>query len=32
MWWLDGKMRMSVNEVDDVFRSLAVPALKGAAR
>ena len=32
MWWLDGKMRLSVAEVNALFRKLAIPALKAAAR
>jgi AcrR family transcriptional regulator len=32
MWWLDGRMRLSVAEVDALFRTLAIPALKAAAR
>ena len=32
MWWLSGKMRLSVEEVDGAFRRLAIPALKAAAR
>jgi hypothetical protein len=32
MWWLDGKMRLSVAEVNALFRTLAIPALKAAAR
>jgi hypothetical protein len=30
MWWLDGKMRLPVAEVDALFRRLAIPALKAA--
>jgi AcrR family transcriptional regulator len=30
MWWLDGKPRVSVSEVNALFRRLAVPALKAA--
>lgn len=30
VWWLDGKMRLSVAEVDALFRRLAIPALKAA--
>jgi AcrR family transcriptional regulator len=30
MWWLDGKMRLSVAEVNALFRKLAIPALKAA--
>ena len=30
MWWLDGKPRLSVSEVNALFRRLAVPALKAA--
>jgi AcrR family transcriptional regulator len=32
MWWIDGKMRLSVAEVNALFRKLAIPALKAAAR
>jgi hypothetical protein len=32
MWWGTGRMRMPVEEVDPMFRRLAIPALKGAAR
>lgn len=32
MWWLEGKMRLSVAEVNALFRKLAIPALKAAAR
>jgi AcrR family transcriptional regulator len=32
MWWGNGKMRMAVDDVDAVFRRLAIPALKAAAR
>jgi AcrR family transcriptional regulator len=32
MWWMDGKMRLSVAEVNALFRTLAIPALKAAAR
>lgn len=33
MWWLNGKMRLSVEEVNTLFRQLAIPVLKtrGAA-
>lgn len=31
MWWLGGKKRLSVDEVEALFRRLAVPALKAAA-
>jgi AcrR family transcriptional regulator len=31
MWWLGGKRRLSVEEVDGLFRRLALPALKAAA-
>jgi hypothetical protein len=31
MWWLGGKRRLSVEEVDALFRRLAIPALKAAA-
>jgi AcrR family transcriptional regulator len=30
MWWLDGKMRLSVVEVNALFRKLAIPSLKAA--
>ncbi len=30
MWWLDGRMRLSVEEVNTLFRRLAIPALKAA--
>jgi len=30
MWWMSGKMKLSVDEVDDTFRRLATPAVKGA--
>jgi len=30
MWWGNGKMRMAVDDVDSVFRRLAIPSLKGA--
>jgi AcrR family transcriptional regulator len=30
MWWGNGNMRMPVDDVDSVFRRLAVPALKAA--
>lgn len=32
VWWLNGKMRLSVGEMNDVFRELAIPALKASAR
>jgi AcrR family transcriptional regulator len=31
VWWLDGKPRLSLTEVDALFRKLAIPALKAAA-
>jgi len=31
MWWLGGKRKLSVEEVETLFRKLAVPALKAAA-
>jgi AcrR family transcriptional regulator len=31
MWWLEGKKRLSVEEVDTAFRRLAIPAMKSAA-
>jgi AcrR family transcriptional regulator len=30
MWWMDGKMRLSVDDVNATFRRLAVPAVKAA--
>jgi AcrR family transcriptional regulator len=32
MWWLDGKMRLPVGEVNALFRQLAIPAVKTALR
>jgi AcrR family transcriptional regulator len=32
LWWGNGKVRMAVEEVDSVFRRLAIPSLKAAAR
>jgi AcrR family transcriptional regulator len=32
MWWLDGKMRLSVEGVNATFRRLAIPALRAAMR
>jgi AcrR family transcriptional regulator len=32
MWWLDAKTRLSVVEVNALFRQLAIPALKAAAK
>lgn len=34
MWWLDGKMRQSVEEVDAIFRRLAIPSVnyEGSSR
>jgi len=32
MWWGGGKMRMAVDDVDSMFRRLAIPSLKVAAR
>jgi AcrR family transcriptional regulator len=31
-WWLDAKVRLSVEEVDEMFRRLALPSLKAALR
>lgn len=31
MWWLSGKRRLSVDELDRLFRTLAIPAVKAAA-
>jgi hypothetical protein len=30
LWWSNGKMRMRVDEVDSIFRRLAIPAAKAA--
>ena len=30
MWWMGGKMRLSVEEVNGIFRRLAIPAVKAA--
>ena len=30
MWWLDGRLRLSIDEVNAYFRRLALPALKAA--
>jgi len=32
MWWLDGKMRLSEEDVNATFRRLAIPAVKAALR
>jgi len=32
MWWGNGKLRMPVEEVNTLFRRLAIPAVKAAAR
>jgi AcrR family transcriptional regulator len=32
MWWMDGKTRLSVAEVNALFRTLAIPAMKAAAK
>jgi hypothetical protein len=32
MWWGTGKMRMPVEEVNALFRQLAIPAVKAALR
>jgi len=32
MWWLEEKMRLSVKEVNQLFRHLAIPAVKIAQR
>ena len=32
MWWLDGRVRMSVEEVDTLFRRFAIPAVKASLR
>jgi AcrR family transcriptional regulator len=31
MWWGNGKMRLLVEEVDSIFRRLAIPAIKTAS-
>jgi hypothetical protein len=31
VWWLNGRMRLSVEEVDGIFRTLALPAVKAGA-
>ena len=31
MWWMNGKMRVPVDEVDRIFRKLAISALKAVA-
>jgi AcrR family transcriptional regulator len=31
MWWMNGKMRLSVDEVDGIFRKLAISAVKAVA-
>ena len=31
-WWIDGKRRMTVDEVNDLFRRMALPAVKAAMR
>lgn len=31
IWWLDGRTRIGVEEVDTLFRRLAIPAVKAAA-
>lgn len=32
LWWLDGRMRMPAEDVNALFRTLALPALKAVAR
>jgi AcrR family transcriptional regulator len=32
MWWMEGTMRLSVADVNALFRKLAIPVLKTAAR
>ncbi len=32
MWWGSGKQRMPVEDVNTLFRRLAIPAVKAAAR
>jgi AcrR family transcriptional regulator len=31
-WWMDGKRRMTVDEVTELFRKMAVPAVRAAFR
>jgi len=31
-WWLDGKMRLSVEELNTLFRQFAIPAMKAPLR
>ena len=31
LWWVDGPLKLSVDEVDALFRRLAMPALKAIA-
>ncbi len=32
MWWLDGKMQLSAEELNGLFRRLAIPAMKAPLR
>ena len=32
VWWLNGRMRLSVEEVNGIFRQLAIPAIRAAVR
>jgi len=32
MWWGNGKMRMAVDDVDSMFRRLAIPSVKAVSR
>jgi hypothetical protein len=32
LWWGTGKMRMPIEEVNAMFRRLAIPSLRAAAR
>lgn len=32
MWWIDGQMRLPVEDVNALFRRLAIPAVKAAVR
>jgi len=32
LWWGNGRMRIPVEDVDSMFRRLAIPSLKAAAR
>src|SRR5262245_54667309 len=32
LWWGNGKMRMAIDDVDSMFRRLAIPSLRAACR